>query len=78
MALGTGAVTTTAADEVLVAVASACSGNPQNVAWMDTAGFAVLGFTVDTVTGEPGIAGDSIVTSRGTYADAWTVTYTNR
>jgi hypothetical protein len=77
MTITTGQTAPTTADhELLVAVGTGCAGYPDMVMWTDNAGFSVLGVDIETVSNEPGIAADRIVTTTGAYGDSWTYEYT--
>jgi hypothetical protein len=75
-AFDSGTTAMTAADhELLAAVGNPCSGSPGTIGLTDTAGFTVRAVATTTATTQPGIAADRIVTTRGTYADAWNLTF---
>ncbi len=67
---------TAAANEVVAAVATTCSGYPTLVTWQqDDPEFTLRFLEQDTVTHEPGYAADKIISAVGTQMDAWTVTF---
>jgi len=66
---------TTGNNELVVSLASSCSGNPGTVTWTDNSGFTMRAQENTTSSREPGIAADKIVAAVGTYSDSWTVTF---